>query len=298
MLTSFFRILAPFLPLISESAFKTLTNKNSVHLEDWPAEDYFLEERDLIKKMDFVRKIVSVGLSIRKINNLRVRLPLKSVSIISSDFDIEWLNEYENLIKEEINSKAIIYSKQEYSPGGYQLKLNPRLLGPKLGHDVQKCINAAREGRWTQNNDGKVEVENYILEQDEYSLEPTSDEDKGIQKVSGFNVFIKLDLNITSDLESEGYARDLVRLIQNIRRDINLEVTDNIKVIIISSKRLRESFMANCDYISDQILAESLDFNDDLNNRKDLFEGKISGEKIKLLVEKYPKNVSILGCMI
>ena len=117
-------------------------------------------------------------------------------------------------------------------------------------------------------------------------MEPIWNEDKGIQKVSGFNVLIKLDLNITSDLESEGYARDLIRLIQNIRRDINLDVTDNINVKIISSNRLRKSFLTHYNYISDQILAESLEFTDNIKNDGNLFDGRISGEKINLLVEK------------
>jgi isoleucyl-tRNA synthetase len=286
VLKNFFKILAPFLPLISEFAFKKLSNEISVHLEDWPSEENFEEEDELIEKMDFVRQIVSVALSIRKINNLRVRQPVKSVTVISPDFDINSLNEYEDLIKEEINSKEIIYSKESFSLGGYQLKLNPRVLGPKLGHDVQKCIIAAREDKWEQDDKGKILIEGYILEEDEFTLEPVSNEDKGIQKISGFNVFIKLDLNITSDLKSEGFARDLVRLIQNIRRDTKLEVTDKVNVEIFCSKKLKESFLNHYEYISEQTLSHSLNIQEKIKSDDNLFTGKISGEEINLSVLK------------
>ena len=286
VLKSFFRVLSPFLPLISEYAYKKLTNEKSVHLQDWPSIDDFQEENNLIEKMDFVRQIVSVALSIRKINNLRVRQPIKSVTIISPDLNVDWLDEYESLIKEEINSKEIIYSKESYSLDGYSLTLNPRVLGPKLSHDVQKCIIAAREGRWEQDDQGRVIIEGYILEENEFSINPVSTEEKGIQKVIGFNVFVKLDLNISPELESEGLARDLVRLIQNIRRDTKLEVTDKVKVEVFCTEKMKKSFMGYYQYIADQILADSLSFSQEVKDRDDLISEKISGERVNISVLK------------
>ena len=124
------------------------------------------------------------------------------------------------------------------------------------------------------------------MEENEFSINPVSTEEKGIQKVIGFNVFVKLDLNISPELESEGLARDLVRLIQNIRRDTKLEVTDKVKVEVFCTEKMKKSFMGHYQYIADQILADSLSFSQEVKDRDDLISEKISGEKVNISVLK------------
>ncbi len=227
VLTKLTQVLAPFMPFITDYIYKDLTKKESVHLSDWPEYDENLIDETLNKEMKTTQNIVSLGLSWRARNKIRVRQPLANVQITAN------LPEYyQDIIKEELNVKEVIVStdlaKEIAKPEG-------RKIGPKYGKNVQVIIKNAKEWNIEKLQDGKIKVntENgeFILENDEYTLEFIP-QDETLDLEAGFGVVVALDKNITEDLLLEGYARDIVRFVQEARKDADYNVADRIQLVL------------------------------------------------------------------
>ena len=145
------RMAAPLLPLVTEEIWKGLTGGRSVHLEDWPVASEFPADHALVAAMDRVREIASAGLALRKAQKLRVRLPLARITVVSSDPAA--LEPFADILADELNVRAVdLEPARESSLGEYgierRLTVNARALGPRLGKDVQRVIQAAKAGAW------------------------------------------------------------------------------------------------------------------------------------------------------
>ena len=206
-----------------------LNNGDSVHLEDWPDVEKLILDKELISNMDKVRKIVSSALSIRKKNKIRVRQPLNKLKI-NIDKN-EWIENYIELIKEEVNVKEIIIEEKQDDIGPEELKINPRTLGPRIGSKVQDCIKLAKLGKWKKVEE-KIIVGDIQLRDGEYELESKVLDDDSTQIVVGENIIVNLDLNLDEKLIREGISRDVIRMIQNLRREKGLDVSDLIDISI------------------------------------------------------------------
>ncbi|GIW23308.1 MAG: isoleucine--tRNA ligase [Candidatus Sericytochromatia bacterium] len=145
VLIEFSKIIAPFLPFISEAIYQNLKNDDmpeSVHLCDYPEykeelRDYFLES-----KMNLVQKAVSMGRALRARHKLKIRQPLKTIYLVTKDsLLIESLGEMEDLIKEELNVKNVVLSDKEDTLVNYYAKANFKVLGPKLGKNMKEVSN-------------------------------------------------------------------------------------------------------------------------------------------------------------
>ena len=266
------KIIAPLSPLVSEKLFMNLNDGKSVHLEDWPDVSGIEPNDKLIEEMDIIRKVVSTSLSIRKINKIRVRQPLNMLKIQSDEG--EWIENYFELIKEEVNIKNINIEKIKNSENSVQLKINPRMLGPRIGKKVQECIQLAKAGKWKEEN-GVVIVGDFELEEGEYDIETMINDDPSSQLIEGTNFIIELDLSIDEVLRKEGIARDLIRAVQNTRREKGLDVSDFIRINISGDKDLIDSVNQNLEFFKNQILAKEVIF-DDKDNEFD-FEEKLNG---------------------
>ena len=147
------RVAAPLVPLVSERIWQGLTGGRSVHLTDWPDADAFPTAADVSGAMDAVRELCSVGNALRKKENLRVRLPLARLTVVSP-LAAE-LAQFEGILREELNVKAVELvqladtTAAEYGIS-HRLSINARAAGPRLGKDVQRVIRAAREGLWSE----------------------------------------------------------------------------------------------------------------------------------------------------
>ena len=266
------KIIAPLSPLVSEKLFMNLNENNSVHLESWPDVSGIESNDKLIEEMDIIRKIVSTSLSIRKINKIRVRQPLNILKIQSNKG--EWVKEYFELIKEEVNIKNINIEKIKNSEDSMQLKINPRMLGPRIGNKVQECIQLAKEGKWKEEN-GVVIVGDFELKDSEYEIETIINDDPSSQLIEGTNFIVELDLSIDEDLRKEGITRDLIRAVQNTRREKGLDVSDYIRINISGDQDLIDSVNQNLEFFKNQILAKEVIFNDE-DSEFD-FEEKLNG---------------------
>jgi isoleucyl-tRNA synthetase len=269
------RVTAPLVPLVSEEIWRGLTGGRSVHLCDWPAlepgtpDDAALPAAPaLVEVMDRVREVCSATLALRKVNGVRVRQPL--ATLVVADPEPQRLGPFIDLIKAEVNVKALVL--EQYSPdvaarhGVFtRLEVNARAAGPRLGRAVQAVIQAVKAGAWAPGPDGAPVAETaegpVALLEGEYTTRTVVEAAEGSQMVAGVlggAGFVLLDLSLTEALEAEGYARDLVRLVQDERKAAGLHVADRIALTLTVPGDRVAAAEAHADMISHETLALSL----------------------------------------
>jgi len=255
------RLAAPLLPLVAEEIWRGLTGGRSVHLTDWPDASEFPVDAALVAAMDRVREVASSGLALRKAQKLRVRLPLARLTVVAPDADA--LGAFADIVRDELNVKAVeLAPLLESSLADYgitrRLTVNARALGPRIGKDVQRVIQAAKAGDWTADGDAVV-AGGVPLEAGEYELELTvADETRAIAFLPSGG-FVVLDTAVTPELAAEGLARDVVRAVQQARKDAGLEVTDRIRLTLAGDADAVAAIEAHRDLIASETLATSLD---------------------------------------
>lgn len=220
------RVTAPLLPLLADTIWPALTGERSVHLADWPSPDDLPDDPALVAAMDAVRDVCSAASSVRKEERLRVRLPLAKLTVASPD--AEALRPFVDLIADEVNVKAVELTTDVQAER--TLRLNPRVLGPRVGADVQKLLRAAKDGDYEVTDDGVVLL-GRALADDEYEL-AISGGGVGTRVVPGTGTVITLDVVTTPELEAEGIARDVVRGVNEARRAAGLHVSDRIRLVV------------------------------------------------------------------
>ncbi|MGY6500203.1 MAG: isoleucine--tRNA ligase [Acidimicrobiales bacterium] len=256
VLTTLTRVISPLLPMVADEIHTSLTGADSVHLTDWPDADALPADPDLVRAMDRVRDVCTAALFLREDNGLRTRLPLASLVVAGADAST--LDPYVDLIRDEVNVKAVELTGDLASHAEFILKPNGRVLGPKLGGDVQKVMAAARSGEWTPEGD-RVVAAGHTLEPDEFDLTLRPREGEVSQALRSNDAVVVLDVAVTPELEAEGRARDLVRLVQQARKDADLVVTDRIALVVQTDSDLVVGAVeAHRDWIASQVLATEL----------------------------------------
>jgi isoleucyl-tRNA synthetase len=253
------RAAAPLLPLTTEAVWRGLTGGASVHLTDWPdvAGWALLNdgEEELTGAMDLVRVVCSTALGLRKAHQLRVRLPLASLTIAHPA--AESLAPFTGLIAEEVNVKTVELSAEAASLGRFELAVNPRLLGPRIGGQVQQVIRAVKAGEWTRSGDDVVAA-GVRLEPGEYELRLAAADPDSTSALPGQAGLIALDLRVTPELAAEGTARDVVRVVQQARRDAGLAVSDRIRLTIGADGAVADAVRAHAGFVAAETLAVDL----------------------------------------
>jgi isoleucyl-tRNA synthetase len=249
------RAAAPLLPLTTEAIWRGLTGSPSVHLESWPSVADWPEDEKLTGAMDLVRAVCSAALGLRKARQLRVRLPLASLTIAHPD--AASLAPFTELIAEEVNVKSVRLSGDPATLGTFELAVNPRQLGPRLGGKVQEVIRAVKAGAWTQSGD-VVTAAGVDLQPGEYELKLAADPGS-TSALPGQAGLIALDTEVTPELAAEGTARDVVRIVQQARREAGLAVSDRIRLTVGASGSLASSITAHAGFIAAETLAVALD---------------------------------------
>jgi len=256
VLTTFTRVAAPFLPMIMEEIYGGLTGGDSVHLQGWPTPDELPEDHELVSRMDQIREAASMALRLREDAGLRVRLPLSSATIAGKHASD--LSEVAQLLAEEINVHDIILTEDIGELANLSLRPNGNILGPRLGGDVQKVFGAAKKGEWALIADGRVEVAGHTLDPGEYELALEPHDPISTASLRSNEAVVVLDMEVTPELEAEGAARDLIRTIQQARKDADLQVTDRIEVEINWSPPNVEAVKAHEAVIMAAVLAHRI----------------------------------------
>ena len=262
------RVAAPLAPLVTEEIWRGLTGGRSVHLEDWPHASALPADEVLVDEMDRVRAIASAGLALRKAKQLRVRLPLSRLTVVSADPTA--LEAYRGLLADELNVRRVELAElREDSLEGFgitrRLSVNARALGPRLGRQVQEVIQAARAGDWSVVTDGVV-VGGTHLDPGEFELVlESADPANAIEFLAG-GAFVVLDTTVTPELAAEGVARDLIRQIQDARRAAGLEVADRIVLHLVLPEAEAEAARRHEELIAGETLALELMISDGIRS--------------------------------
>ena len=270
---------APLLPMTAEEIYSGITASPSVHLADWPDASSLPSNPNLVKAMDLVRDVVSTTLRVREDASLRVRLPLSSITIAGEE--LSELEKYLDIIKDEVNVKAVIFSDDIANHAQFILKPDGKILGPRLGKSVQDVFKAAKSGNWEWISDEKVQVGTHVLEKNEFSIHLEANEGITAGALTSSNGVVILDTNVTEELINEGRARDTVRAIQEARKTQNLVVTDRIQVVVDAPENIQQAINTHLPYIADQVLAVSIDF-EDMNTEAMIHQGNIDGEIVSI----------------
>ena len=291
------RVAAPLLPLVTEEIWRGLTGERSVHLADWPDTSSLPSDPSLVTAMDRVRDVCSAAASVRKSNGLRVRLPLSELTVVAAD--AESLAGLTSLIVGEVNVKQVTLldvrdAAAQRLQVSQRLVVNPRVLGPRLGAEVQKVIRASKSGDWSIDPvDGSdtVTCGGIELKPGEYTLETVAaggDGDAATAILPGGG-FIRLNTAVTPELAAEGLARDVVRAVQQARRAAGLGVADRIELTIAGTPAARQAIGAHRELVATETLATSVELVDpaELDGGQRLAETAVVGdnESIKILVE-------------
>lgn len=230
------RLAAPLLPLVAEVIWRGVTGERSVHLTDWPERGVVPADPELVAAMDQVRDVCSAGLSLRKAKKLRVRLPLPKLTVALENPSLllgpgqEW-DEFRELIKDEVNVKEVELTNDVRRYGRFEFSVNARTAGPRLGKEVQEVIKRIKAGEGEPNIElGTVTVGTTVLQPGEYFSKLVAVEPESTAALPSDAGLVVLDGSVTPELEAEGWARDMVREIQEFRRQGGLEVSDRIRV--------------------------------------------------------------------
>ena len=272
------KLISPIAPFYSEYIFQSLnivTNKEkfeSVHISSFPLSFPDQIDTKLENKINQIRNICSLALSIRKKEKIKVRQPLKKIIIpVKNDAEKKEIIDAKSQIISEINVKSIEFLDDKNSLLVKELKPNFKLLGPKYGkiiNDVAKEIKALSNSEIEKlENTGKLIL---IIGETEASItlddvEVNYKDIEGLSVASGGGQTIALDLNLNNDLVNEGIAREIVNRVQNIRKSKGLEVTDKIEINIKRSVDLENAINSNLDYVKGETLAIKLYFSEKLD---------------------------------
>jgi len=249
------RAAAPLLPMTTETIWRGLTGGSSVHLEDWPDVAGWPSDDALADTMDLTRNVCSAALSLRKARQLRVRLPLASLTVAHEAAPA--LRAFADIISDEVNVKRLHLEEDPASLGEFQLTVNPRVLGPRLGKQVQQVIQAVKAGQWSQDGD-VVTAAGAELGPGEYELRLTAADPDSTAALPGSNGLIALDTTVTPELTAEGTARDVIRVIQQARKDAGLDVSDRIALTVGADGPVAEAVRTHLEFVAGETLATEL----------------------------------------
>ncbi len=250
-------VAAPFMPFTTDAIWQNLRrpeDKESVHLEDFPAVNEKRRDKSLEFRMASVMSAVSIGRALRSQYNIKMRQPLGKAELVTRNLDEKnALVEMADIIREELNVKELIFSDNEEALIEYEVKANFRVLGKELGKDMKAA--AARIAALSHDEIRSV-IEGATLSIDVTcddksvrSIDITADkldirrnEKAALRVLNEGTLTVGLDTEITRELKLEGDIRDLIRGIQNMRKENGLEVTDRIELYIFGSDSLKEAW--------------------------------------------------------
>ena len=263
------RVAAPLLPLVTEEIWRGLTGGRSVHLTEWPNAAELPADEALVAAMDQVRQVSSVALSLRKSAGLRVRLPLASLTVVTANAAA--LEPFATIIAEELNVKAVELvelSLDSASQFGVvkRLSVNARAAGPRLGKNVQAVIGAAKAGDWSE-VDGVVVAGGVALEEGEYTLDLVANLSEAAEtEAVSHNLigilagggFLLLDGAVTDELAGEGLVRDVIRAVQNARKEADLDVSDRIVLTVAAAEDVQRWINVHAELLKSETLVTEL----------------------------------------
>jgi isoleucyl-tRNA synthetase len=227
-------------------------------MTDWPESGDPPHDADLVATMDQVREVASAASSLRKANKLRVRLPLPKLTVAVEN--PQRLEPFRDLIADELNVKSVELTDDIPRYGRFELTVNAREAGPRLGKNVQAAIKAVKAAEGVVNPDGTLTAGPAVLLPEEFSSRLVAADPEWTAALPGGSGLVVLDGTVTPELEAEGWAKDRIRELQELRRTTGLDVSDRISVVIDVPAERDAWARTHADLIAGEILATSFEF--------------------------------------
>jgi isoleucyl-tRNA synthetase len=289
VLTTFARVLAPFLPFVCEAIYRNLVVKvgapgaESVHLTDYPAADPKLRDRDLEREMELARTIVGLGRSIRERHKIKTRQPLREVTVVArSDEERQLVRDLEELVLDELNVKELRFTEREEDLVQVSAKANYRLLGPRFGKEMRRAAEVIQGFDLATI---QIEVRGERATIAEILIERLEREGHATDTADG--VTVSLDIEVTPELKAEGNAREVKNKIQAMRKEAGFAVEDRIQVAVGAAARLLGDLAIHADYLKSETLAVELDLPGSPDFDPELEKGwDIDGERVSIGIRR------------
>jgi isoleucyl-tRNA synthetase len=258
------KLTAPFAPYLSEEIYRNLTGGKSVHLSYYPTVDENLIDENVEKRMDLVKELVKLGRASRENSKIKVRQPINKIHIDGKYKEL--ISDLVPLVKEELNVKEVVFEHDLNEFMDFTLKPNFKLAGPKLGSNVKAfagalaaasatdIINAVQSGHKYE-----ITVNGQTVELDEEILDIRISAKEGYNVSTDNNVFIIIDTNLTEELINEGYAREFISKVQQMRKNNGYEMMDKIKIFYNGTSEIDKAVEEFMNFIKSETLAVSIE---------------------------------------
>lgn len=257
------RLIAPFAPFISEEIYRNLTGAVSVHLADYPVADEMLIDNHTEQRMDLVRDLVGLGRAAREDVKIKVRQPIGKV-LVDGAYSAQ-IEDLVDLIKEELNVKEVVFADNLATYMDFTLKPNFRLLGPILGSNMGafgKALSALDASKVVPTlNDGDsvtIDLSGQAFEVLPEHVDVRIAAKEGFTVATANNRFVIIDTTLDEALIAEGYAREFVSRVQQMRKTNDYQVADHINIYYHASAPFEAALNQHRDYIMSETLADQL----------------------------------------
>ncbi len=260
ILVEFAQMFAPFAPFLSEEIYRNLTGELSVHLSYYPVANQELIDTELEETMDLVRDLVTLGRASRESARIKVRQPIGKV-LVDGKYE-DKISHLVPLIKEELNVKKVVFTNDLNQYMNFQLKPNFKLVGPVLGSKIKLFtkvlagLDAADAAVRLENGEAlTVDLDGEPYEVNKENVLITITAKEGFNVATENNLFVILDTTLTQELIDEGLARELISKVQQMRKNNDYEVTDNIRIFLDADDAVSRAVENFEDYIKTETLA-------------------------------------------
>ena len=263
---------APFVPFMTEEIYQNIVRRpqgdvaESIHLCNVPEPKPENIDRKLSEEMAAIRDIVSLGLRVRTEHKLKVRQPLSKAEVVLPDDDLRArLDEYKHLIEEELNVHEVAFVHGDEGHVGYSVRPNFRRLGPRMGKKMplaKKAFQAVDGGvlrsQLLANGFAEIEVDGEVLRLDPEDVEVVVEAAEHFAAAGDETTVVVLNTDLSDKLREEGLYRELLHHVQNLRKQLDVEYTQRIRLSVRSSERVQRILADNRDHFMGEVLCTEL----------------------------------------
>ena len=290
-------VLCPIAPHVSEEIYENLVKgvnpdaPESIHMNDWGYDEDAIDE-ELEAKMDVAREVIEASIRARDMAQYKLRWPVSDITVVSQDENVlNAVEELTDIIKDQSNAKEVLCAS-EFEKLSFNAKPNLKILGPKLKGDMGKVVKGLKSADGNQikaelEANGSVVIEGIELSSEEVLFDSELPDDFVSSEFEGGNVFV--NTNITPEIKQEAMARELIRRVQDMRKDLDLDVEANINVNVETSAEFKDLIVPQSEFISHEIRAKSLIISDteECSKDSDVYtkEWDIEGEKVIISIK-------------
>ena len=288
-------VLSPIAPHVTEEIYENLIKSvnpdaaESIHMIDWSWDEEAINP-DLEAKIDVAREVIEASIKARDMAQYKLRWPVSEITVVSQDENVlTAVSELKDIIKDQSNTKEVI-SASEFENMSFIAKPNLKILGPKLKGDMGKVVKGLKESDGNEikaelEKNGTVTIEGIELTSQEVLFDSELPDDFVSSEFSGGNVFV--NTNITLEIKQEAMARELIRRVQDMRKDMDLDVEASIDVYVTSSNDFKDLIVPQSEFISHEVRAKSFVISDTENCANDDAYTKkwdIEGENVEISI--------------